>query len=127
MSAPNFPQANVNHSCDPNMSLLNWRNTNVAVANRPIEAGEQLFDTYGALYYHMKIDDRKAYVKVSSKQLNLPHSIARAQCSALQVLSFFDHPCPPWLNKALNKSEKCRNVVNGSPFHRSLLRDLMMK
>ena len=59
-------QANVNHSCDPNMSLLNWRNTNVAIANRPIEAGEQLFDTYGALYYHMKTDDRKAYVKVSS-------------------------------------------------------------
>ena len=56
----------MNHSCDPNMSLLNWRNTNVAVANRPIEAGEQLFDTYGALYYHMKTDDRKAYVKVSS-------------------------------------------------------------
>ena len=48
------------------MSLLNWRNTNVAIANRPIEAGEQLFDTYGALYYHMKTDDRKAYVKVSS-------------------------------------------------------------
>ena len=64
----------MNHSCDPNMSLLNWRNTNVAIANRPIEAGEQLFDTYGALYYHMKTDDRKAYVKVSSVDCNIkPH------------------------------------------------------
>ena len=64
----------MNHSCDPNMSLLNWRNTNVAVANRPIEAGEQLFDTYGALYYHMKQDDRKAYVKVSDLETTHPKS-----------------------------------------------------
>ena len=62
----------MNHSCDPNMSLLNWRNTNVAIANRPIEAGEQLFDTYGALYYHMKTDDRKAYVKVNPMDFVLP-------------------------------------------------------
>ena len=74
---PNSLQANVNHSCDPNMSLLNWRNTNVAVANRPIEAGEQLFDTYGALYYHMKTDDRKAYVKVSPMDFVLPDAAAQ--------------------------------------------------
>ena len=75
----NSPQANVNHSCDPNMSLLNWRNTNVAVANRPIEAGEQLFDTYGALYYHMKTDDRKAYVKVSLIYFTLAWHSVREQ------------------------------------------------
>ena len=34
--------ANINHSCDPNVILVNWNKLAVAVANRPIKAGEQV-------------------------------------------------------------------------------------
>ena len=92
------------------MSLLNWRNTNVAIANRPIEAGEQLFDTYGALYYHMKTDDRRAYVKVSSMDWNivLSRSIHLAQTNSRSPKT-----CP----------KSAETFFNGSPFQRSQLRE----
>jgi hypothetical protein len=62
--------ANVNHSCDPNLILLNWNNRAVAVANRPIAAGEQIFDTYGALYYNMAREDRQAFLKVGHRNFS---------------------------------------------------------
>ncbi len=54
----------MNHSCDPNLILVNWRNRAIAVANRPIAEGEQVFDTYGALHYNMAKEDRQAFLKV---------------------------------------------------------------
>ena len=60
-----FPTiANVNHSCDPNFILVNAGNRAICVANRKIPAGEQLFDTYGAQYYHMNKDERQRFLKV---------------------------------------------------------------
>ena len=57
--------ANVNHSCDPNVSLVNWGNLALLVANQPIRAGEQIFDTYGAICYHMTKEERQKFLRVS--------------------------------------------------------------
>lgn len=59
--------ANVNHSCDPNFNIINLLgNVAVAIANRTIEEGEELHDTYGALFYHMEKSERLHYLKVST-------------------------------------------------------------
>ena len=59
--------ANVNHSCDPNILLLNWGCRTIAFANRPIRAGEQIYDTYGSVYYHTAKDERQQSLKVRSR------------------------------------------------------------
>ena len=62
-----FPtMANVNHSCDPNFTIVNFLGSQaVAFANRTIEKGEELHDTYGAVFYHMDKGERQHYLKVS--------------------------------------------------------------
>ncbi|TRY68906.1 hypothetical protein TCAL_03792 [Tigriopus californicus] len=57
--------ANVNHSCDPNIILVNMGLRTVAIANRPITAGEQIFDTYGCLFSYMPTADRQITLKNS--------------------------------------------------------------
>ena len=58
--------ANVNHSCDPNFTIVNFLGSQaVAFANRTIEKGEELHDTYGAVFYHMDKGERQHYLKVS--------------------------------------------------------------
>lgn len=37
----------LNHSCDPNMSVITFDNKSVLISKRPIKAGEQLFVSYG--------------------------------------------------------------------------------
>lgn len=60
--------ANVNHSCDPNIILVNMGLKTVAVTNRAIKAGEQIFDTYGCLFSYMPKPDRQITLKVSSEK-----------------------------------------------------------
>ena len=61
-----FPtMAYVNHSCDPNFTIVNFLgNQAVAFANRTIEKGEELHDTYGAVFYYMDKGERQHYLKV---------------------------------------------------------------
>ena len=61
-----FPtMANVNHSCDPNFTIVNFLGHHaVAFANRTINKGEELHDTYGAVFYHMDKAERQHYLKV---------------------------------------------------------------
>ena len=57
--------ANVNHSCDPNFIIINFLGHRaVAVADRRIEAGEEIHDTYGAVYFHMDKSERQHYLQV---------------------------------------------------------------
>ena len=57
--------ANVNHSCDPNFVIINFLGRHAAaVADRRIEAGEELHDTYGSVYFHMEKSDRQHYLQV---------------------------------------------------------------
>ncbi len=66
-----FPAlANMNHSCDPNVVLLNWGKRNVAFANRPIKAGEEIFDTYGPVYYHVDREERRRLLQVTFSSKN---------------------------------------------------------
>lgn len=68
--------ANVNHSCDPNLTIINQRGKHsVAVALRRIEAGEELHDTYGAVYYHMDKEDRQKYIQVGDLCIPLPNCL----------------------------------------------------
>ena len=62
-----FPtMANVNHSCDPNFTIVNFLGHHaVAFANRTINKGEELHDTYGAVFYHMDKAERQHYLKVA--------------------------------------------------------------
>merc|ERR1712029_951240 len=62
-----FPtMANVNHSCDPNFTIVNFFGSQaVAFANRSIEKGEEVHDTYGAVFYHMDKSERQRYLKAS--------------------------------------------------------------
>ena len=66
-----FPtMANVNHSCDPNFTIVNFLGHHaVAFANRTINKGEELHDTYGAVFYHMDKAERQHYLKVFFKHL----------------------------------------------------------
>ena len=57
--------ANVNHSCDPNFIIVNFLGRHsVAVASRRIEAGEEIHDTYGSVYFHMDKSERQHYLQV---------------------------------------------------------------
>ena len=57
--------ANVNHSCDPNFIIVNFLGRRaVAVADRRIEKGEEILDTYGAVYFHMEKSERQHYLQV---------------------------------------------------------------
>ena len=57
--------ANVNHSCDPNFTLVHFGKQVVAVAIRPIKAGSEINDSYGAIYHHMEKPERQQFLKVS--------------------------------------------------------------
>ena len=57
--------ANVNHSCDPNFMLINYGNKAIAVANRKINPGDEIHDTYGAVYFHMDKSERRKYLQVN--------------------------------------------------------------
>ncbi len=61
-----FPtMANLNHSCDPNLTMVNFGRMAAVVANRPIAEGEQLFDTYGYNYATIEREDRQRGLKVN--------------------------------------------------------------
>lgn len=61
-----FPTiANVNHSCDPNFTIIYFGKRAVAISDRKIKAGEELHDSYGAVYYNMERNDRQKYLKVN--------------------------------------------------------------
>ncbi|CAB4055686.1 unnamed protein product [Lepeophtheirus salmonis] len=61
-----FPTiANVNHSCDPNFLLVNVNNKAIAIASRRIRAGEEIHDSYGAVYYHLSKEERINFLKNS--------------------------------------------------------------
>lgn len=57
--------ANVNHSCDPNLTLVNFGKTAVALAVRPIKAGAEINDSYGAVYHYMEKAERQQFLQVS--------------------------------------------------------------
>ena len=57
--------ANVNHSCDPNFTIVNYGKRAVAVAVRRIKAGMEIHDSYGAVWYHMERSERQRFLKVS--------------------------------------------------------------
>ena len=57
--------ANVNHSCDPNITLVNYGRTNVALACRQIKKGMEINDSYGAVYHHTERPDRQNFLQVS--------------------------------------------------------------
>ncbi len=56
--------ANVNHSCDPNFTLVFFGKTVIAVAVRTIKAGEEVNDSYGAIYHHMDKAERQQFLTV---------------------------------------------------------------
>lgn len=57
--------ANVNHSCDPNFTIVNYGRRAVAVAVRRIKAGMEVHDSYGAVWYHMDRTERQRFLKNS--------------------------------------------------------------
>ena len=79
--------ANVNHSCDPNFTIVNYGRRGekfftcqrifsvktqiqnyvllaVAVATRRIKTGMEVHDSYGAVWYHMDRTERQRFLKV---------------------------------------------------------------
>lgn len=56
--------ANVNHSCDPNFTLVNFGKTAVAMAIRQIKEGAEINDSYGAVYHHMDKAERQQFLQV---------------------------------------------------------------
>ncbi len=54
----------VNHSCDPNVCVTNFGKAAVVVATRCIGEGEQVCDTYGAVFYQMDRKDRREFLQV---------------------------------------------------------------
>ena len=65
--------ANVNHSCDPNFTIVNYGKRAVAVAVRRIKAGMEIHDSYGAVWYHMERSERQRFLKVSVLDNNIVH------------------------------------------------------
>ncbi len=60
-----FPTlTNLNHSCDPNVIMINYGSVAVVLANRPIKSGEQIFDTYGQNFCHVEKEERQRSLKV---------------------------------------------------------------
>jgi hypothetical protein len=59
--------ANVNHSCDPNFTMVNFGSRAVAVAVRKIKAGTEIHDSYGAVYYYMDLSERQHFLQVGGK------------------------------------------------------------
>lgn len=57
--------ANVNHSCDPNFTIVNYGRRAVAVATRRIKTGMEVHDSYGAVWYHMDCTERQRFLKNS--------------------------------------------------------------
>ncbi len=58
--------ANVNHSCDPNLTLISFGKRTVAFATRKIKAGDELHDSYGAVYFHMDKNERQQFLQVGT-------------------------------------------------------------
>ena len=54
----------VNHSCDPNITLVNFGKKAVALAVRQIKAGAEINDSYGAVYHHMDKAERQQFLQV---------------------------------------------------------------
>ena len=57
--------ANVNHSCDPNFTLVNFGKKAVGVAVKQIKAGMEINDSYGAVYHYMDKPEREQFLKVN--------------------------------------------------------------
>ena len=57
--------ASMNHSCDPNITLVNFGKTAVALAVRQIKAGAEINDSYGAVYHHMDKAERQQFLQVN--------------------------------------------------------------
>lgn len=53
----------INHSCAPNLVRISHRCRNYVMVNRPIEAGEQLFDNYGHHHCIDNFEERQASLK----------------------------------------------------------------
>ena len=66
-----FPTlAAINHSCDPNITLVNFGKTAVALAVRQIKAGAEINDSYGAVYHHMDKAERQQFLQVGAHPSN---------------------------------------------------------
>ena len=61
----------MNHSCDPNFTIVNYGRRAIAVAVRKIKEGMQVHDSYGAVWYHMDRSERQRFLKVSKLFLRL--------------------------------------------------------
>jgi len=57
--------ANVNHSCDPNFTLVNFGKKAVGIAVKQIKAGMEINDSYGAVYHYMDKPEREQFLKSS--------------------------------------------------------------
>lgn len=55
----------VNHSCDPNFTLVFWGRVAVAIAGRTIAEGEEINDNYGAHYASMGLQERQKFLEKS--------------------------------------------------------------
>jgi SET domain-containing protein len=55
----------VNHSCDPNLIIVFWGRTAIAVASRSIAKGEEINDNYGANYANMPLAERRKQMERS--------------------------------------------------------------
>ena len=63
--------ANVNHSCDPNFTIVNFGNRAVAVAIRNIKPGDEIHDSYGAVFYHMDRIERQRFLEVIKLSIDM--------------------------------------------------------
>ena len=71
----NDPLACVNHSCDPNITLVNFGKKAVALAVRQIKAGAEINDSYGAVYHHMDKAERQQFLQVGKLKSHSYHLI----------------------------------------------------
>lgn len=57
----------INHSCAPNLVRVSYLSKNYLMVNRPIAAGEQLFDNYG--YHHCLEDTTERKIMLKSQYM----------------------------------------------------------
>jgi len=57
--------AAINHSCDPNITLVNFGKKAVALSVRQIKAGAEINDSYGSVYHHMDKAERQQFLQNS--------------------------------------------------------------
>ena len=82
--------ANVNHSCDPNFTIVNYGKRAVAVAVRRIKAGMEIHDSYGAVWYHMERPERQRFLKVSAICYRYFQSV-KLRLPSVEIFEFLCH------------------------------------